>query len=174
MPMRATRRRGASALVATLLLAVATVTLASVPPRPLRSVVTLVNSLGLRVATDWLAVVALLSLGERVATGEESITRPSVRRLAIAVFVGGVAIEVSPLVRLVAEPSSVTETVLVNGVAGALQEGLFAAGLLVATAAGGAVLRDALGDRDTGGLPLAPTDHRLPGSARGQSFAWRG
>ncbi|WP_415378793.1 hypothetical protein [Halosimplex sp. TS25] len=160
--MRATRRRGASALVATLLLAVATVTLASVPPRPLRSVVTLVHALGLRVATDWLAVVALLSLGERVATGEESITRATVRRLALAVFVGGVAIEASPLVRLVAEPSAVTTTVLVEEVAGALQEGLFAAGLFVGTAAGGAALRDALGDRAGGGLPLAPSERRLP------------
>ncbi|WP_436922995.1 hypothetical protein [Halosimplex amylolyticum] len=151
-----------SVLVATSLLAVATVTLASVPPRPLRSVITLVHALGLRVATDWLAVVALLSLGERVATGEGSITRSTVRRLALAVFVGGVAIEVSPLVRLVAEPSSVTTTVLVDGVASAVQEGLFAAGLFVATAAGGVALRDALGDRAGGGLPLAPTERRLP------------
>ncbi|WP_459194346.1 hypothetical protein [Halosimplex sp. J119] len=161
--MRATRRRGASVLAATLLLVAATVALASVPPRPLRSVVTLVHGLGLRVATDWLAVVALLSLGERVATGEgaNSITRSTVRRLALAVFVGGVAIEASPLVRLVAEPAAVSTPVLVNGIAGAVQEGLFAAGLFAATAAGGAVLRDALDDGHTRGLPLAP-GRRLP------------
>ncbi|WP_164471622.1 hypothetical protein [Halosimplex salinum] len=160
--MRATRRRGASVLVATLLLGLATVTLASVPPRPLRSVVTLVHGLGLRVATDWLAVVALLSLADRVATEDGAVTRSTVRRLALAVFVGAFAIEVSPLVRLVAEPSAVDANVLVEGVARALQEGVFAAGLLVATAAGGARLRRELGDDGAGGLPLAPTDRLLP------------
>ncbi|MFB6174109.1 MAG: hypothetical protein ABEI39_05640 [Halobacteriales archaeon] len=160
--MRATRRRGASALVATLLLGAATLALASVPPRPLRSVVTLVHTLGLRVATDWLAVVALLSLAERVATGEERIARRTVHRLALAVFVGGVAIEASPFVRLVVEPSTVATPVLLEGLADAVQEGLFAAGLFVATAAGGATLVASLPDAASDGLPLAPTDRRVP------------
>jgi len=160
--MRASRRRGLSALVATVLLATATLVLASVPPRPLRSVVTLVHTLGLRVATDWLAVVALLALAERVAIGEGTVTRASVGRLAAAVFVGGVAIELSPLVRLLVGSSAVATAALVEGAATAVQEATFAAGLVVATAAGGAALRDALGDEADGGLPVAPVERRLP------------
>ena len=160
--MRATRRRAASVLVATLLLGVATVTLASFPPRPLRSVITLVHTLGLRVASDWLAVVALLSLGERVASDEDPITRRTVGRLALAVFVGGFAVEVSPMARLVAEPAAVAAGVLVEGVANALQSSLFTTGLFVATVAGGARLRDSFGARTNGGLPLAPTDRLFP------------
>ncbi|QLH80247.1 hypothetical protein [Halosimplex pelagicum] len=160
--MEATRRRGLAALVATLALAAATLALASVPPRPLRSVVTLVGSLGLRVATDWLAVVALLALAERVATGDGSVTRASVRRLTLAVFVGAAAIEASPLARLVVEPDPVATAVLAEGAAEALQSGLFAAGLVAATAAGGAALREALGDDARAGLPMAPSERRLP------------
>jgi len=160
--MRASRRRGASVLVATLLLGVATVVLASVPPRPFRSVVTLVHALGLRVATDWVAVVALLSLAERVATGEDAITRRRVKRLTVAVFVAAAAIEVSPLIRLVVEPSSVTGTVLIRGTGSAVQEAAFAAGLFLATAVGGAVVLDRLGDRASGGLPVAPTEGVRP------------
>ncbi|MFB6139619.1 MAG: hypothetical protein ABEJ26_04195 [Halosimplex sp.] len=158
--MRATRRRGASALVATLLLAAGTVALASVPPRPLRSVLTVVHALGLRVATDWLAVVALLSLGERVAAGDRTVGRATVHRLALAVFAGGTAIEVSPLVRRVVEPPPVAASVLAEGVASALQEALFATGLFLAVAAGGAALRNSLGSDATGGLPLAPDEGR--------------
>ncbi|WP_436928405.1 hypothetical protein [Halosimplex halobium] len=160
--MNATRRRGLAALVATALLGAATLALASVPPRPLRSVVTLVGSLGLRVATDWLAVVALLALAERVAAGGESVTRSSVARLTAAVFAGGVAIEASPLARLVVATDPVETAILVEGTADAVQNGLFAAGLVAATAAGGAALREALGDDARPGLPVAPTERRLP------------
>jgi hypothetical protein len=160
--MRATRRRAASVLVATLLLGLGTVTLASFPPRPLRSVLTLVHTLGLRVASDWLAVVALLSLGERIASDGDPITRRTVQRLALAVFVGGFAIELSPLARLVAEPAAVETGVLVGEVGNALQASLFASGLFAATAVGGATLRDSLGDRATGGLPLASSDQLFP------------
>ncbi|WP_135365336.1 hypothetical protein [Halosimplex halophilum] len=160
--MDATRRRGLAALVATVLLGAATLALASVPPRPLRSVVTLVGSLGLRVATDWLAVVALLALAERVAAGGESVTRSSVARLTAAVFVGAVAIEVSPLARLVAAPDPVASAAVAEGAADAVQSGLFAAALVAATAAGGAALREALGDDARSGLPVAPTERRLP------------
>jgi hypothetical protein len=160
--MEATQRRGLAALVATVLLGAATLALASVPPRPLRSVVALVGSLGLRVAADWLAVVALLALAERVATGDGSVTRSGVRRLVGAVFVGAVAIDASPLARLVVAPDPVATAALAEGVAGAVQSGLFAAGLVAATAAGGAALRDALGDEARAGLPMAPSEHRLP------------
>mgnify|MGYP000103168669 FL=1 len=160
--MEATRRRGLGILVATGLLAAATLALASVPPRPLRSVVTLVGSLGLRVAADWLAVVALLALAERVATAGESVTRAGVRRLTLAVFVGGVAIEASSLARLVVESDPVATRVLVEGGAAAVQSGVFAAGLVVATAAGGATLREALGDRAQPGLPMASRERRFP------------
>ena len=160
--MEASRRRGLAAFVATVLLATATLVLASVPPRPLASVVTLVHTLGLRVATDWLAVVALLALAERAATGEGAVTRAGVRRTAVAVFAGGVAIELSPLVRLVVGSSSVEAAALVRSGATAVQEATFAAGLVVATAAGGAALADRVGDGAGRCLPVAPTDRWLP------------
>jgi len=158
---------------ATLLLGVVTVGLASVPPRPLRSALAVGYALSVRVATDWLVVLALLAVADRY-TGSRTVDRATVRRLAALVLLGGLAVEVSPFVRLVVEPAPVGTARLTEGLVVAVQGVLFPAGLFVATVAGAATVRDALGDRpghetadgsspeSPGGLPLAPSTGWVP------------
>jgi hypothetical protein len=157
--MTGDRRLGASVFAATLLLAVATLGLASVPPRPLRSALTVVHVLSFRVATDWLAVVALLAVGDRYVRPDRTVDRTTVVRLAAAVFLGGLAIEASPLARHVIDPEAVETAALVGGVVAAVQRSLFPAGLFLATVAGaaalsGGVLASRLGS--SGRFPVAP------------------
>jgi len=164
--METNRRLAVSVLAATALFGVATVGLASVPPRPLRSALTIVHTLSLRVATDWLVVVALLAVGERFVSTGDTVDRWTVASLATMVFVGSVAIEASPLVRHVAEPATIATESLVRGLVAAFQRALFGAGLFVATAVGAGSVYDVLYGRShragAGGLPLAPTDRWLP------------
>jgi len=148
------RRLAVSLFAATLFLGAVTVGLASLPPRPLRSALTVVYTLSVRVATDWLAVLALLAVADAYVRGTGPVDRPTVRRPAAVVFFGGLAVEASPFVRLVVEPASVSTERLVTGLVAAVQGALFPAGLVVATVVGAATLRDGLaGPRD--GLPLA-------------------
>lgn len=159
------RRLQVSVFAATLLLAVATVGLASVPPRPLRSALTVVHTLSFRVATDWLAVVALLAVAERYVRVDRDLSRRTVVRLTAAVALGGLAIEASPFVRLAIDPGPVEAAELAGGIAGAIQRTLFPTGLFVATTLGAVTLRDAVvavGGEDGGRLPLAPTGGRVP------------
>lgn len=169
------RRLAVSVFAATLLLSVGPVGLASVPPRPLRSALTLVYTLSFRVATDWLVVVALLAVADRYVTAGRTVDRSTVARLTALVFLGGLAIEAAPLVRLVVESRSVGIDPLVRGVVTALQGALFPTGLFVATVLGAAALRDRLvgasGRRGRGGLPIAPGPGRLP--AVKPAAAWR-
>jgi hypothetical protein len=168
--MRARRRLVVSVFVATGLLLVATVGLASLPPRPLRSALTVLHTLTFRVATDWLAVVALLAVGGRYVSGGTAVDRRTVGRLAAGVFLGGVAIEASPLVRLVVVPATLGVEPLVEGLVVAVQRALYPTGLFLATVVGAATARARLGPRPGrtgdgpglggfggGGLPLSPT-----------------
>lgn len=151
---------------ATLLLGVGTVGLASVPPRPLRSALTVVYTLSFRVATDWLVVVALLAVAERYVSARATVDRRTVGRLTALVFLGGLTIEAAPLARIVVEPTAVGTAALVHGAVTAVQGALFPAGLFVATVLGAATLRDALAGgsptREPGGLPLSPASDGLP------------
>jgi len=142
--MRTRRQLAVSVLVATGLLFAATVGLASLPTRPLRSALTVLHTLTFRVATDWLAVVALLAVGGRYASRGETVDRRTVGRLAVGVFLGGVAIEASPLVRLVAAPAALGLEPLVEGLVVAVQRALYPAGLFLATVVGAATARDRL------------------------------
>lgn len=154
------RRLALGVLAATALLGAATTGLATVPGRPLRSVLTIVHTLSFRVAMDWLVVVALLAVGERYVSAGKTVDRRTVWRLAAAVFLGGFAIEASPFVRVFVEPSAVGPERLGLGLVAACQQALAHAGLFAATAAGAATLSDAFYGRAkraaTGGLPLAP------------------
>lgn len=154
------RRLTVSVFAATVLLGGATVGLASVPPRPLRSALAVVHTLSFRVATDWLVVVALLAVGDRYVSAGATVDRRLVWRLTAAVFLGGLAIEASPFVRLVVEPASVATDQLAWGLVTAVQRALFPAGLFLATAVGAATVSDGLRGRTAraapGGLPLEP------------------
>ncbi|MEF8851168.1 MAG: hypothetical protein V5A44_03205 [Haloarculaceae archaeon] len=176
--MRARRGPGVGVVVATGLLLVATVGLASLPPRPLRSALAVLHALTFRVATEWLAVVALLAVGGRSVRRDASVDRATVAALATGVFVGGVAIEASPLARLVVAPSPVDATLLVEGVVDAVRRALYPTGLLLAVAVGAATVRDASGPahraRSLYPLPLAPSDGwvpTLPARAVGRALA---
>lgn len=147
------RRLQVSLLAATLLLAAATVALASVPPRPLRSALTVVSTLSIRVATDWLVVVALLGVADGYVRDRRTVDRSTVTRLAVAVFLGGLAVEAAPVARLAVGPTPAGPETLVSGFVGALQGALLPAGLFVATVTGAAALRERA---DPPGLPLAP------------------
>ena len=177
--MRGRRHLAVSAVVATGLLLVATVGLASLPPRPLRSALTVLHALTFRVATDWLAVVALLAVGGRYVAGA-TVDRATVGGLAAGVFLGGLAIEASPLVRLVVAPSPVGADRLLEAVVVAVQRAAFPTGLFLATVIGAATARARLAgergserlDGDEGRpLPLGPSsgwvlDVTLPAVAR--------
>ena len=177
--MRGRRHLAVSAVVATGLLLAATVGLASLPPRPLRSALTVLHALTFRVATDWLAVVALLAVGGRYVAGA-TVDRATVGGLAAGVFLGGLAIEASPLVRLVVAPSPVGADRLLEAVIVAVQRATFPAGLFLATVVGAATARARLAgergserlDGDEGRpLPLGPSsgwvlDVTLPAVAR--------
>lgn len=158
------RRLAASVFAATLLLGVGTVGLAAVPPRPLRSALTVVYTLSFRVATDWLVVVALLAVAERYVSAAATVDRRTVRRLTVVVLLGGLTIEAAPLARLVVESGGVGPDRLGTGAVAALRGALFPAGLFVATVAGAASLRDALTGgaqvSDGGRLPLSPGSDR--------------
>ena len=143
--MRGRRHLAVSAVVATGLLLVATVGLASLPPRPLRSALTVLHALTFRVATDWLAVVALLAVGGRYVAGA-TVSRATVGGLAAGVFLGGLAIEASPLVRLVVAPSPVGADRLLEAVIVAVQRATFPTGLFLATVVGAATARARLAD----------------------------
>jgi len=145
--MRGRRALGVSVVVATGLLFAATVGLASLPPRPLRSALTVLHTLTFRVATDWLAVVALLAVGGRYASRGTTVDRRTVGRLAAGVFLGGLAIEASPLVRLVVAPATLGVEPLVEGLVVAVQRALYPAGLFLATVVGAATARARLGVR---------------------------
>jgi|GEM_PF-1435291 len=142
--MRTRRQLAVSVLVATGLLFAATVGLASLPPRPLRSALTVLHTLTFRVATDWLAVVALLAVGGRYASPGTTVDRRTVGRLAVGVFLGGLAIEASPLVRLVVAPAALGLEPLVEGLVVAVQRALYPAGLFLATVVSAATARDRL------------------------------
>ena len=177
--MRGRRHLAVSAVVATGLLLAATVGLASLPPRPLRSALTVLHALTFRVATDWLAVVALLAVGGRYVAGA-TVDRATVGGLAAGVFLGGLAIEASPLVRLVVAPSPVGADRLLEAVIVAVQRAAFPTGLFLATVVGAATARARLAgergserlDGDEGRpLPLGPSsgwvlDVTLPAVAR--------
>jgi hypothetical protein len=145
--MRTRRQLGVSVLVATGLLFAATVGLASLPPRPLRSALTVLHTLTFRVAADWLAVVALLAVGGRYASRGATVDRRTVGRLAAGVFLGGLAIEASPLVRLVVAPAAPGVEPLVEGSVVAVQRALYPAGLFLATVVGAATARTRLDTR---------------------------
>jgi hypothetical protein len=172
--MRGRRALGVSVVVATGLLFVATVGLASLPPRPLRGALTVLHTLTFRVATDWLAVVALLAVGGRYASRGTAVDRRTVGRLAAGVFLGGVAIEASPLLKLVVAPTALGLEPLVEGLVLAVQRALYPAGLFLATVVGAATARARLGARPeragTGRSERGVTDgggHGLGGLARG-------
>lgn len=154
------RRLAVAVFAATALLGAATMGLASVPGRPLRSVLTIVHTLSFRVATDWLVVVALLAVAERYVSAGKTVDRRTVTRLAAVVFLGGFAIEASPFVRLFVEPAAVGPAQLGAGLMTACLRALAHTGLFVATTAGAATVSAALYGRATratsGGLPLAP------------------
>lgn len=167
--MEVGRGRGVGVVVATGLLLAATVGLASLPPRPLRSALTVLHTLTFRVATDWLAVVALLSVAGRSVRADVRVTRLTVGALAAGVFLGGVAIEASPLARLVAAPSAVETTVLVEGLLLAVHHALYPTGLFLAVVGGAAATRRRSGPARTatgGGPPLAPSEGRVPDLSR--------
>ena len=148
--MRGRRHLAVSAVVATGLLLAATVGLASLPPRPLRSALTVLHALTFRVATDWLAVVALLAVGGRYVAGA-TVDRATAGGLAAGVFLGGLAIEASPLVRLAVAPSPVGAGRLLEEVVVAVQRATFPAGLFLATVVGTATARARLaGEIDDG------------------------
>ena len=143
--MRGRRHLAVSAVVATGLLLASTVGLASLLPRPLRSALTVLHALTFRVATDWLAVVALLAVGGRYVAGA-TVDRATVGGLAAGVFLGGLAIEASPLVRLVVAPSPVGADRLLEAVIVAVQRATFPTGLFLATVVGAATARARLAD----------------------------
>jgi hypothetical protein len=147
------RRLAASVFAATLLLSVGTVGLASVPPRPLRSALTVVYTLSFRVATDWLVVVALLAVAERYVSATATVDRRTVGRLAGLLLLGGLTIETMPLVRLVVESPGVGAEQLLLGAVGAVRGVLFPVGLFVGSVVGAATLRDALADGSPAGVP---------------------
>ena len=172
--MRGRRHLAVSAIVATGLLLVATVGLASLPPRPLRSALTVLHALTFRVATDWLAVVALLAVGGRYVASA-TVDRATVGGLAAGVFLGGLAIEASPLVRLVVAPSPVGADRLLEAVIVAVQRAAFPTGLFLATVVGAATARARLADErgsddgtegpdGDGGrpMPLGPSSEWIP------------
>lgn len=162
--MWTSRRLAVSVCLATGLLLAGTVGLASVPPRPLRSGLTVVHALSFRVATDWLAVVALLAVGERYVSGR-AVDRRTVGRLGAAVLLGGLAIEASPLLRLVVGPETVGTAGVVRGLVAAVQRALFPAGLFLGTVLGAGAARGAFGaggDPAESGLPLAPSGRWVP------------
>jgi hypothetical protein len=172
--MRGRRHLAVSAVVATGLLLAATVGLASLLPRPLRSALTVLHALTFRVATDWLAVVALLAVGGRYVAGA-TVDRATVGGLAAGVFLGGLAIEASPLVRLVVAPSPVGADRLLEAVIVAVQRAAFPTGLFLATVVGAATARARLADErgsddgtegpdGDGGrpVPLGPSSEWVP------------
>jgi len=151
------RRLGLSVVLVTALLSAGTLAVASVPPRPLRSVATAVHALSLPVTTYWLAAVALLAVAERFASGDRHVDHGTVGRLAAVVFVGGLAVELSPLARLAlgsADPAGIER--LAERIAASVQRVLFPTGLFAATAL--AALRIRADRPDSRGLPLAPTE----------------
>jgi len=161
-------RRGV--LAVTLLLGAVAVGMASMPPRPLRSVVAAVYAVSLRMATYWLVVVALLQLADRLAGDSRRVDRRAIWRLSAVVFLGAVAIELGPLVRqLAGVAASGQVTDLLTTVPVALQDALFPAAAFLGV--GLAVLalrsREPGPDADRGSsLPVAPDDgiahDRLP------------
>lgn len=162
--MRARRGLGVGILVGTGLLLAATVGLASLPPRPLRSALAVVHTLTFRVATDWLAVVALLAVAGRFVREDARVSGRTVAGLTAAVFLGGVAVEASPLARLVAASGPVDPAVVLEEVGLAVRHALYPAGFFVAVVVGGATVRrrsgPARGTRRA--LPLAPSGRRVP------------
>jgi hypothetical protein len=169
------RRLAASVFAATLLLGIGTVGLAAVPPRPLRSALTVVYTLSFRVATDWLVVVALLAAAERYVSAAATVDRRTVRRLTALVLLGGLTVTAAPLARLVVESGGVGLDRLVTGGVAALRDALFPAGLFVATVVGAASLRDAptAGSQaaDAGRLPLSSASD--PTRALTPTAVWR-
>ena len=176
--MHGRRALAVSVFVATGLLFVATAGLASLPPRPLRSALTVLHTLTFRVAADWLAVVALLAVGGRYASTTTTVERRTVGRLAAGVFLGGVAIEASPLVKLVVAPAALGIEPFVEGLVVAVQRALYPTGLFLATVVGAATARARFGGRPGRGdggpglgalgggrLPLAPTGEWDPNAA---------
>lgn len=146
-----------SVLIATVLLAAGTVAVASVPPRPLRSIAAIAHALSLPVATYWLAVVALLAVADRLASPARTVDRRTVGQLAAVVFTGGLAIELSPLARLVATPTAAGP--IAEPVALGVRNALFPTGLFAATALGALRLR---GSRPLApGVPLSPGENPL-------------
>jgi hypothetical protein len=155
---RTVGRLGRSVLAVTALLVAGTVAVASLPPRPLRSVLTAIHAVSFRVATYWLVVVALVAVAERLA-GSDRVTRQGVVRLAAVVFVGALAIEISPLARLVVSPPPVETARLLGRAVDAVQAALYPAGLLLGTGLAALQSRDAVASGlGTSSLPLAPDD----------------
>jgi hypothetical protein len=171
--MRARRQLAVSVFVATGLLFAATIGLASLPPRPLRSALTVLHALTFRVATDWLAVVALLAVGGRYASRGTTVDRRTVGRLAAGVFLGGVAIEASPLVRLVVAPAALGLEPLVEGLVVAVQRALYPAGLFLATVVGVATARDRLAGRQ-GSAALGRSERRVADGGESEPVAGLG
>jgi len=162
--MRTRRGLGVGVLVGTGLLLAATVGLASLPPRPLRSALTVLHTLTFRVATDWLAVVALLAVAGRFVRTDERVSWRTVAALTAAVFLGGVAVEASPLARLAAASGPVDLAPLVEEVGLAVRHALYPAGFFLAVVVGGVTVRRGSGPaRGTRrALPLASTRGRVP------------
>jgi hypothetical protein len=138
------RHLAASVFAATVLLAVGTVGLASIPPRPLRSALTVVYTLSVRVATDWLVVVALLAVAQRYVSEMATVDRRTVGGLTALVLVGGLSIEAAPLARLVFASTGTGLDRLLPGAVAAVRGAFFPTGLFVATVLGASSLRAAL------------------------------